>query len=115
MRHETKNTPAVLARVALVIVAGLCSCRAETSRDASGVMQTEVSPMPTRPIEEVLADRTEELMALDGVSGVYQSALEDGTPCIKVITSSATPAGSVPKRLEGHPVVVVESGPLEAK
>lgn len=71
--------------------------------------------MPTRPIQEVLADHAEKLMALDGVAGVYQSALEDGTPCIKVITSGPMPEGALPKHLEGHPVVVVESGPLEPK
>lgn len=71
--------------------------------------------MPTRPIEETLADHAKELMALDGVAGVYQSVLDDGTPCIKVIASGPMPEDAIPKRLEGHPVVVVESGPLEPK
>lgn len=68
--------------------------------------------MPTRPIEDVLADHAEELMKIEGVAGVYQSVLEDGMPCIKVAVVGRTPEveRGIPEDLEGHPVVIVVTG-----
>lgn len=64
--------------------------------------------MPTRPIDQVLADHDEELMAIEGVQAVYQGALDDGTPCLKVIVNENHPeaADRIPDILEGYRVIV---------
>ena len=67
---------------------------------------------PTRPIENVLRDHTAELMAIPGVVGVYQAALDDGTPCIKVMVVKKTRAlaARIPNELEGYPVRIDVTG-----
>ena len=67
-----------------------------------------------RPVEAVLADHTKKLMAVPGVVIVSVGALPDGTPCITVGVSERTQEveRSVPRTLEGHPVVIQETGPL---
>jgi len=70
--------------------------------------------MPTRDIKTVMDAHVDALMAIEGVVGVAIGALDDGTPCIKVLVVELTDAlrGSIPDRLEGHPVVIVESGEI---
>ncbi len=67
-----------------------------------------------RPIDEVLAAHAERLMSLPGVVIVFVGALDDGTPCIKVGVDAHTPAleKAIPRTLEGHPVVIEETGPI---
>lgn len=67
--------------------------------------------MPTRPIEEVLKDHTNSLMAIPGVVGVGQS-LCDGKDCIHVMVAKRTPEleKKVPKTIEGYAVELVETG-----
>jgi len=68
--------------------------------------------MPTRDIKTVMEAHVDDLMALPGVAGVAIGALDDGTPCIKVMVVAQTDElrRHIPDRLEGHPVVIVESG-----
>jgi hypothetical protein len=72
--------------------------------------------MPTAPIAEVLARHTPELMALPGVMGTYEGRGPDGAPRIVVLVErrSAELEQRVPRRLEGWPVVLEESGPVRA-
>ena len=73
-------------------------------------------PMPERPIADVLAAHTPELMALPGVVGTYQGAQPDGTPTIVVMLASPE-AGlerRIPRVLEGWPVVVEVTGEIRA-
>lgn len=67
-----------------------------------------------RPIEEVQADHTAELLAIPGVTILFVGALADGTPCLKVGVRERTPeiARAVPRALEGWPVVIEETGPI---
>lgn len=67
-----------------------------------------------RPIEDVLAAHAKDLMAIEGVTMVYQGALEDGTPCIKVgvVETSDDLERAIPESLEGHPVVITETGEI---
>jgi len=53
-------------------------------------------------------------MAFPGVVIVFIGAQPDGTPCITVGVSARTPAveRSIPRMLEGHPIVIQETGPL---
>jgi hypothetical protein len=67
-----------------------------------------------RPIDAVLADHAKELMAVPGIVIVFVGALADGTPCITVGVRERTQEieRSIPRTLEGHPVVIQETGPL---
>jgi hypothetical protein len=68
--------------------------------------------MPTRDVKTVMEAHVDELMATDGVTAVAIGALDDGTPCIQVYVVKRTEdlVRRIPKTLEGHPVVVEESG-----
>ena len=72
--------------------------------------------MPTRPIADVLAGHTPRLMAISGVVGTYEGALDDGTPCIKVLVVKRTGEHDrlIPSQLEGYRVVIEESGEIRA-
>ncbi len=72
------------------------------------------SEMPRRDINEVMEAHVEELMKLPGVVGVYISALDDGTPCIKVMVVEKTTEleQKIPKFLEGHPVLLIATGEI---
>jgi hypothetical protein len=67
--------------------------------------------VPGRPLEEVLRDRTDSLMATPGVVGTAQG-LCDGRPCIKVFVAKKTAAvlKAIPASVEGYPVAVEETG-----
>ena len=71
--------------------------------------------MPARPIEEVLSEHTDELMSIRGVVGTAQGLFDD-KPCIKVFVVKKTPEldQKIPNVLEGHPVVVEETGEIQA-
>ena len=71
---------------------------------------------PSRPIEQVLAAHTPELMALPGVVGTAQGALADGRPCIVVMVAkrSRDLERRIPKALEGWPVRIEETGEIHA-
>jgi hypothetical protein len=71
--------------------------------------------MPVQDIKTVMEAHVDELMAIEGVTAVAIGALEDGTPCIKVYVVEKTDAlvRRIPETLDGHPVVVEESGVIE--
>lgn len=68
-----------------------------------------------RPIAEVLAAHTPELMALPGVVGTAEG-VHRGTPVIIVMVERRTPgpASRIPAVLEGWPVRIEVTGPLRA-
>ena len=69
---------------------------------------------PHRDINAVMADHVQQLMAMDGVTGVAIGATEDGTPCIMIllIELTETRRRALPDQLEGHPVCLFESGEI---
>jgi hypothetical protein len=75
----------------------------------------------TRDINDVLRAHDQELLAINGVVGVYVGLLDDGkTQCLKVMVAakSAEIERSIPKNIEGFPVSVEVTGeikPLENK
>jgi hypothetical protein len=76
--------------------------------------------MPVRPIADVQRDHTAELLAVPGVVGIYEGALPDGTPCIRVMVQSrgAATEARIPKSLEGYRVEVEVTGvirPMEGE
>ncbi len=72
--------------------------------------------MTGRPIEQVLAEHTDALMALPGVVGTGQS-MQGPEPCIRVYVASASPEflRPIPSSLEGYAVTVVETGEFWAR
>ena len=67
----------------------------------------------SRDINAVLRAHDRELLAINGVVGVYVGALDDGkTPCLKVMVVSKTAEleRAIPKTLEGYPIVIEVTG-----
>lgn len=88
----------LLAAAALTAMA---ACDAERPADT-----TRETMEPTRSIANVLDEHAPRLMALEGVAGVYEGALDDGKPCIVVMMKGGTPVPrtDIPTVLEGYPV-----------
>ena len=66
-------------------------------------------------IEEVLNHHRDRLMAIPGVSGLGIGDM-DGNPAIVIMVRQLTPdlKARLPRALEGHPVVVEQSGEIVA-
>ena len=66
-------------------------------------------------IEEVLDRHRDRLMAIPGVSGLGIGD-KDGSPAIVIMVRQLTPdlKARLPRALEGHPVVVEQSGEIVA-
>ena len=71
--------------------------------------------MRDKPIEAVLKQHTDGLMALSGVVGIAQGQ-SDGKPCIRVFVVKRTPAllKQIPSEIEGYVVEVQETGVIRA-
>jgi hypothetical protein len=66
-----------------------------------------------RDINAVLRDHQNELMAIPNVVGVYVGVLADGkTPCLKVMLAKETKDRTIPRVLEGYPVVAEVTGKI---
>jgi len=95
--------------VALVIGATVApGCAKRSAPEKS----SEVTSVPTRPIDDVLRDHAPQLMQLPGVAGVYQGERPDGSPRIVVLLADSTRAATIPHSLEGYPVETEFSGPI---
>ena len=95
---------------AIILNSGAAGCMRRTAEDHEGEKN-----MPTKTIEEVLDEYTDEWMSIPGVVGTAQG-LDDGKPCIKVYVIEKTPEidRTIPKVLHGHPVVVEQTGEIRA-
>jgi hypothetical protein len=75
-----------------------------------------VMGQPNSPdINAVLHAHDRELLAINGVVGVYVGLLDDGkTPCLKVmvVAKTAELERAIPKLLEGYPVVLEVTGEI---
>ena len=65
--------------------------------------------------QEVIDKHSAELLAIDGVEGLYESADDAGNPVIKIMISSEDQEllGKLPDKLEGYDVVIVVSGEIK--
>jgi len=72
--------------------------------------------MPVRPVAQVIAAHADTIMAVPGVVGLYESRTDDGSPCIKILVVRLDDAlrSRLPRTLEGHPVLIEESGEIRA-
>jgi hypothetical protein len=74
------------------------------------------SRQAARPIEEVLREQTDRLMAVPGVVGTALG-LWGGKPCIKVYVEAdaSEVAPKIPGTLGGYPVRVEKTGEIRAR
>ena len=81
---------------------------------AAGCRPAAVAPSeetPTRPIAEVLAAHTPELMAIPGVVGTGEGRLEERPAVLVLVTrETAELRRRIPRTLEGYPVVIQPTG-----
>lgn len=75
----------------------------------------EEKVMVVKPIEEVLKENTQELMSVEGVTGIGQGLLNERS-CITVFVIKISPElqKRIPEILEGYPVIVEETGPFKS-
>jgi len=71
--------------------------------------------MPSKTIEQVLNERTNEWMAIPGVVGVAIGEFK-GKPCIRIFTSARPQQlrAKIPPTIEAHPVIIEQTGPIRA-
>jgi SepF-like predicted cell division protein (DUF552 family) len=71
---------------------------------------------PNSPdINAVLRAHDRDLLAINGVVGVYVGLLDDGkTTCVKVmvVAKTAEIEKAIPKTLEGYPVIIEVTGEI---
>jgi hypothetical protein len=113
LRHNASARSGT-GRFASITVCVLLACTLAACRPHLPV--GKATPMPDRPIADVLAAHTPELMALPGVVGTYQGARPDGTPAVVVMLASPDTGleRRIPRVLEGWPVVVEVTGEIRA-
>ena len=101
-------------RIVWILSAVLCAACGPAPQDEKAV--PEEAPVTQRPsIAEAIATHAERLLAIEGVSAVYEGLTEDGLPCIKIGVVRKTPVleASLPSALEGWPVLVEETGEIK--
>ena len=71
--------------------------------------------MPTQDVKTVMESNVDELMAIDGVTGVAIGETDTGVPCILILilTESDEIKSRLPKSIEGHPVRLMVSGEIK--
>lgn len=99
-----------LAFCMAITIGGLTGCTDKKSKQP-----VTGEDMSSKTIEQVLGERTAQWMAIDRVVGVAVGML-DGGPCIRVFVSSGPDQvrEEIPERVEGYPVVVEETGAINA-
>ncbi len=106
---------AVVALSLLSAVAWFTAVAAEAGPQGNVRGEAGEAPMTAKTVKEVLQSHAAALLAIPGVVGVAEGRC-DGSPCIKVFVTARTPEleEQIPRRLEGYPVVVEETGEIRA-
>ncbi len=104
--------PWILVLFALALLLGACQSK-DASRGSNPGQEVKMSQR--RPINEVLADHDQEILAIPGVTMIYAGVDTEGEACIKVGVVAATPEVEerIPKQLEGWTVEVEETGEVK--
>jgi hypothetical protein len=65
--------------------------------------------------KEVIDKHSDDLMSIEGVEGLYESADDNGNPIIKIMVSSEDTEllANLPDKLEGYDVEIVVSGKMK--
>ena len=92
----------------------LVACAAAFGQPSADAVPEE-QPLVKTPIEQVLQEHTEWLMALPGVVGTAQGLCAD-EPCIRVFVVEATEEllKQIPEEIEGYTVDVQQTGEIKA-
>lgn len=101
----------ILTALSVLLLLAGCGRDAGPSHEAANTQEVQ-SMGERRPIDEVLRDHDQEILAIPGVSMIYVGVDSEGEPCLKVGVVQATPEVEerIPKTLEGWPVLVEETG-----
>ena len=72
--------------------------------------------MTASDISRIIKDQADHIMAVPGVVGIASGLTNDGTPCILVLVTKDTAElrKHIPEQLEGHPVIIDETGEIRA-
>jgi hypothetical protein len=99
------------ACLVLAFTLGGSGCR----RQAGGSDSHGSMVMPSKTIEQVQQEHTDEWMAIPGVVGVAIGQ-DQGRPCIVILAASETGQARkrIPSRVDGYAVVIQSSGPIRA-
>ncbi len=94
----------------IVLGNDVLGCKKNAPEDRGGEKR-----MPTKTIERVLKEHTDEWMAIPGVVGTAMGE-HKGKPCIKILVVEKTQklARQIPSQVEGFPVVIEETGEIRA-
>jgi hypothetical protein len=93
----------------------LLACGSQPSSDdapgGNAPAAQEDQTVKSKDINETLARHSEELMAHEGIQGIYVGQNDAGDPCLVILATipASELAGTVPDSLEGWPVRI-ESG-----
>ena len=109
---------ALAAAIALLVAILAAGCR-NSPPDPGATAQVETkfpreSSVPPRPIEDVIAQYTNDLLAIEGVTVVFAGEDEQRNPVITIGVSEKSEEilRAIPEVLEGYPVVIQETGPV---
>ena len=85
-----------------------------TSIQCNG-QEKDSTRMQKKPIDQVIKDRQEMLMAIPGVQGFYQGQTENGGDCIVIMIDSLTEVNrdKLPDSLDGYPVRIEAGGEVK--
>jgi hypothetical protein len=88
------------------LLLGVSACR------GPGTAKPAENPSPVTPIADTIVRHAPELMKIPGVVGVYEGETRRHVPCIRIMVERRTPEleHRLPRRLEGHPVEIDETG-----
>ena len=105
-----EQTRASILVITAVTSAGIFGCVEKGGRDSE-----QVQDMSQKTIEQVQEEHTDEWLALAGIEGTA-IGLYEGKPCIKVFSSVSAEQleDKIPSSVEGHPVIIEESGTFRA-
>jgi hypothetical protein len=72
--------------------------------------------MTASDISQVIKDHADQIMAIPGVVGIASGLTNDAIPFILVlvIKDTAELRKHIPEQLEGHPVIIDETGEIHA-
>jgi hypothetical protein len=94
----------------IVLIAMIWGCNSEMKENKIKSYGSGI-----RNINAVLTDHTDELMAIPGVVGLFVGETAEKIPCIHVMVVKKTEEleKKIPKKIEGHLVIIEETGEIK--
>lgn len=109
-----RSSPLRLFALCTLLLFMVSACAVACAREDT-TLDKEQTPLDTKSIEQVLAERTPEWMSIRGVVGTSIGEC-DGEPCIRVMVEKKTPTleRRIPPTVSGYTVDIVETGEFRA-